>query len=181
MTYGKNLSYTLLAITFLVMQTYYFLEVLFLFLCLIISHPSSSLEVNFFQGKTSYMSVDAVDAEAFAIALNGDITGAVLHMKRGEYWTYFPLVSLVTADGLPGLVITPPYSTLAFLKEVPSWPEDLVEVVKDNMVIAMIEGVIFPSCVGEGRKNGIPYLDNTTSPTEPPTSPLPPPKEGEKI
>jgi hypothetical protein len=120
-----------------------------------------------YSGCATHMSVDAVDAEAFTIALNGDITGAVLHMKLGEYWTDFPIVSLVTADGVPGLVITPPSPSLAFFKGIPSREEDLVEVVKDNMVIAMIEGVIFPSCVGQGRENSIPYLDDTHLPPTP--------------
>jgi hypothetical protein len=111
---------------------------------------------NHSSGNATHMSAEAVEAEAFAAALNPAAEGATLRMYTGyeNYFTDFPIESLlVTIDGgspVPGLVITTPNAGTAFFPQIPDRPEEAVEIIKDGQILATIAGVIRPSSVGEG-------------------------------
>jgi hypothetical protein len=105
-----------------------------------------------YNGYASHMSVEAVYPSAFNLVLNpAAASGAILRMTEGDYTYSYPIVSLTTVDSLAGLSVTPPSPTFAFFDVVPNdRPPVPAEVVKDGVVLAILEGIVRPVTVGEG-------------------------------
>ncbi|MDR1938507.1 MAG: DUF6261 family protein [Tannerellaceae bacterium] len=100
-------------------------------------------------GSTTQMSMEAVDREAFAAALYPAATGGEVRLYSDEnVWTNFPIAGFLMDGTIPiGLILNPDAPEVTFIEPFQGVNNSSGEVVKDNVLLAILEDVEYPATI----------------------------------
>ncbi|MDR1937136.1 MAG: DUF6261 family protein [Tannerellaceae bacterium] len=103
-------------------------------------------------GSTTQMSMEAMDREAFAVALYPAASGGVVRLRTNENtWINFPIADFKMDGASPvGLILDPNAPDVVFVEPFQGIYDSSGEVVKDNVLLAILDEVEFPATVING-------------------------------